>query len=316
MRLLFLTATRLGDAILSTGVLAHWLRQAPDLEATVACGPVPAPLFSACPAVREVWEMRKQPRHGHWKALWKQASPIKWDAVIDLRGSAFAWTVRSRKRIVFRPRRQWEGLHKVAQFQALLGLPSPPSPHVWFQDAHAVEARTLIPGKLPALAMGPAANWRGKQWPAERFAETALQLTAPGGVLAGAPVAVLAAPNEQDQLKPLLARLPAERTHVLCGTSLPTLAAWLKGCALYIGNDSGLMHLAAAAGAPVLGLFGPSDERVYGPWGSMTGIVRTLQTLPELTCAPDYDHRTTGTLMNGLSVESVVKAAEALYQRL
>ena len=48
---------------------------------------------------------------------------------------------------------------------------------------------------------------------------------------------------------------------------LLTAYACLKRARLFIGNDSGTMHLAAAAGVPTLGLFGPSDERLYGPWG-------------------------------------------------
>jgi ADP-heptose:LPS heptosyltransferase len=48
---------------------------------------------------------------------------------------------------------------------------------------------------------------------------------------------------------------------------LLTAFACLKHARLFIGNDSGTMHLAAAAGVPTIGLFGPSDERLYAPWG-------------------------------------------------
>ena len=55
---------------------------------------------------------------------------------------------------------------------------------------------------------------------------------------------------------------------------LLTAYALLKRARLFIGNDSGLMHLAAAAGAPTLGLFGPSDERLYAPWGPRARVLR------------------------------------------
>ena len=55
---------------------------------------------------------------------------------------------------------------------------------------------------------------------------------------------------------------------------LLTAYALLKRARLFIGNDSGLMHLAAAAGAPTLGLFGPSDERLYAPWGPKARVLR------------------------------------------
>ncbi|MGC1301369.1 MAG: glycosyltransferase family 9 protein, partial [Caulobacteraceae bacterium] len=55
---------------------------------------------------------------------------------------------------------------------------------------------------------------------------------------------------------------------------LLTAYALLKRARLFIGNDSGLMHLSAAAGAPTLGLFGPSDERLYAPWGPKARALR------------------------------------------
>jgi ADP-heptose:LPS heptosyltransferase len=60
----------------------------------------------------------------------------------------------------------------------------------------------------------------------------------------------------------------------LCGRlSLPEAAACLQRCALFVGNDSGLMHLAAAAGSPTLGLFGPSRADEYAPAGRCTAFV-------------------------------------------
>ena len=84
---------------------------------------------------------------------------------------------------------------------------------------------------------------------------------------------------------------------------------------MFIGNDSGLMHLAAASGIPTLGLFGPSPERHYGPWGAHAAVVRTVQSYEELIGAPDFDHRRSATLMDGLAVEAAVAAARDLWRR-
>ena len=93
-------------------------------------------------------------------------------------------------------------------------------------------------------------------------------------------------------------------------TDLLTAAAVLRRCALFIGNDTGLMHLAAAAGTPTLGLFGPSAVEQYAPWGRCTAVVRTVVTYP-----PGYDYRTTDTLMDGLSVAEVEMATRDLWHR-
>jgi heptosyltransferase-3 len=88
----------------------------------------------------------------------------------------------------------------------------------------------------------------------------------------------------------------------------------LRRCALFIGNDTGLMHLAAAAGTPTLGLFGPSPVARYAPWGRYTGVASTELTGSALF-PPGFDHRTTGTLMDSLSVAAAERAARDLWQR-
>jgi ADP-heptose:LPS heptosyltransferase len=163
------------------------------------------------------------------------------------------------------------------------------------------------------LAIGPAANWRGKQWRAERFAELALRLTAAGGLLPGFRVAVLAAPNEREQAEPLLEAIPVDRSIDLVGKiDLPTAFAVLRRCAMFVGNDTGLMHLAAAADTPTLGLFGPSPVAQYAPWGRHTAYVRSTDP-PEVMFGPGFDHRTTDTLMDGLSVDAAEEAAVGLW---
>ncbi len=85
----------------------------------------------------------------------------------------------------------------------------------------------------------------------------------------------------------------------------------LRRAALFIGNDTGLMHIAAASGAPTVGLFGPSPAARYAPWGARTAVAQTA--IPSLALfGPDFDHRTTDTMMDSLSVD----AAEATVRRL
>jgi ADP-heptose:LPS heptosyltransferase len=174
-------------------------------------------------------------------------------------------------------------------------------------------AGALISPGVPVLAIGPAANWPAKKWRAERFAELASRLTAAGGPLPGSRVAVLAAAHERELAEPLLAALPPGRRIDLVGrVDLLTAAAVLRRCAMFIGNDTGLMHIAAASGTPTLGLFGPSPVAQYAPWGRRTAWVRSADP-PEAMFGPGFDHRTTGTLMDGLSVDAVEAAARRLW---
>ncbi|MGY9003163.1 MAG: glycosyltransferase family 9 protein, partial [Rhodospirillales bacterium] len=140
-------------------------------------------------------------------------------------------------------------------------------------------------------------------------------LTSPDGILPGAKVAVFGHESEREMAGLLIDAIPEERRLDLVGRiDLLTVAACLKRSSLYIGNDSGLMHLAAATRVPTLGLFGPSKEEHYEPWGEHCAIVRTKQSYDTIF-PPGFDHLTSDTLMDGLSVDAVTQAATDLWQK-
>ena len=312
MRILFVTATRIGDAVLSTGLLSHLVARFSDARLTIAAGPAAAPLFAAVPALERLIVVHKRRWALHWPALYAQTAGRRWDIVVDLRGSALAWLLRARDRFVIGKGNPAE--HCVRQLGRLMDLDPPPNPVVWTAPAHERAAEALVPSGGPVLAIGPAANWRGKQWRAERFAELVQRLTAPDAPFAAARVAVLAAAHERPQAAALLTALPARTVDLVGRTDLLTAAAVLRRSALFIGNDTGLMHLAAAAGTPTLGLFGPSPVERYAPWGRCTGVAVTTPSGATLF-PPGFDHRTTDTLMDSLSVVEVERAARDLWDR-
>ncbi len=312
-RILFVTSTRIGDAVLSSGVLSHLVETRPDARFTIACGPVAASLFAGVPRLDRVIAMPKGRYAAHWRRLWAETVGTRWDTVVDLRRSALAWTLCARHRYRLGPER---GAHRVAANAAMLGIDPPPAPKLWTLPEHETRAAEMIPDGAPVLAVGPTANWPGKTWRIERFVETVARLTAPGAPFADARVAVFSAPGEAAAAEPLAASLPPERVLRITGErDLLAVYAALGRCAFYLGNDSGLMHLAAARGVPTLGLFGPSFPDLYAPWGPDTAWVSTPESFAELTSAPGYNHRTTGTLMDSLGVDKVEAAARELWSR-
>jgi len=312
MHILFVTATRIGDAVLSTGLLTYLIDRYPRARPTIAAGPVAAPLFAAVPRLERVLVIEKRRLSLHWLPFYSVVAPIRWDLVVDLRGSALAWLLRVRERKVMAKGDPNE--HRVRQLARLFDLDPPPAPRLWTTPDHERLAAQLVPPGPAVLAIGPAANWRGKQWRAERFAELALRLTAATGPLPGFCVAVLGAQHERSQAEPLLAAIPPYRRIDLVGrTELLTAVAVLRRCAMFIGNDTGLMHIAAAAGTPTLGLFGPSPAAQYAPWGRHAACVRSADP-PETMFTPGFDHRTTETLMDGLSIDAAEAAAIRLWR--
>lgn len=310
MRILFVTASRIGDAVLSTGLLAHLAERYPQARFTVACGAPAAPLFAPAPFVETVIPMVKRKRAGHWRDLWAQTCTTWWSLVVDLRGSAIGYLLPARRRFVLKS--SWAPKHRLYHLSSALGLDQAFAPILWNDAAQTARARELLPDGPPILALGPTANWGGKQWPAERFAQTALRLVNDNG----GRVAVFGAANERSSVQALFDALPPERTVDLIGQAdLPTIHACLKRSWLYLGNDSGLMHMAAAAGIPTLGLFGPSSEVFYGPFGPRTASVRGPRSFEGICHAPDYDYRSHQCLMLDLTVDRVVQAATALLEQ-
>lgn len=314
MRILFITSNRIGDALLSSGLLARLVDTYRDARFTVAAGPAAAPLFADMPRLEQLVPFEKQPRAGHWRGLWKKCIRHRWELVVDLRGSAISWLLWTRARAVHSPVRSEQ--HRVVQLARVLDLAEPADPRIWCSAAKFEEAERIAPGNEPILAIGPTANWRGKQWPAERFAELAARITRPGGALPGARVMIFGGPGERDMALPLIGAVPeAHRIDVVGKLDLLTAYACLRKAALYVGNDSGLMHLSAVAGAPTLGLFGPSREVHYAPWGERTMAVRGTQSFEDIVSAPGYDHLSDDCHMTALSVDRVEQAAIALLDR-
>ena len=128
MNILFVTSNRIGDAVLSTGLLGHVIDRHAGAAVTVACGPLAAPLFAATPGVSRVIAWPKRRAGGHWLRLWATALPRFWHLAIDLRGSALPYFLFARRRLVLRPSRT--PVHRVRHLGALLGLRDPPAPRV------------------------------------------------------------------------------------------------------------------------------------------------------------------------------------------
>lgn len=315
MKILFITSTRLGDGVLSTGALNYFIQKCPDAEITVVCGSLIAGLFEPAPGVARVISMTKE-RYGlHWYKIWRETIGTKWDIVIDLRNSLVSRLLMAKKRYIWG--REDKNKHKVEQIAEVINALPPPAPTLWFSDDICNQAAALVPAGTPVLAIGPAANWPAKTWPVENFIALINKLIAEGSILSRARVAVFAAPGEEKIAYKVLNALPLERrVDVIAKASPVVAAAALQRCTFYIGNDSGLMHCAAAVGIPTLGLFGPSWPQLYRPWGPRAAYVSTPENFDQLVSHPGYTNGFDASLMGSLTVDMAYDAAVGLWERL
>lgn len=312
MKILFITSSPLGDAVLTTGLLAHIIETNPDCKITVVCGPLPASIFRSIPEVKQVHILKKKKHHAHWFELWRLLSKTRWDMIVDLRNSIVSRVLPSRKKFRFGPHID-KKLHKVEQNAQIMGVFPPPAPRLWFTDEQEETARKLIPDKAPVLAIGPTANWVAKTWPPGCFIELVSELIKPDGIMPFSKVAIFGAPGEEAQASQIIEHIPEELVINLVGKTDPvTAGAALKRCRLYVGNDSGLMHISAATGVKTAGLFGPSYPDLYRPWGKHCTYARTPEAFDELIDYEGYSPASAPCLMATLEVKPVLEKINEL----
>jgi len=294
MRILFITSSRIGDAVISCGILERLRLDYPAARFTIACGTVAAGVFARFPALERLIVFEKERVDLHWLKLWGKVAPQLWDLVVDVRGSGISLFLATRRRKILRGGRR-PG-RRFAQLGDAFGFTPPPLPVAWTAAADEAKAAALL-GDTPVIALGPTANWDGKIWPPERFVAIyhALAVHIPG-----ARPAIFGGPGEEETRRaaPVLAALP-DAINLVGNLSLPEVAACLGRSRIFIGNDSGLMHLAAAAGTPTLGLFGRSKASEYAPAGARTAIA--------VAPGPEGDAP-----MTGLNIDAVLEAACSL----
>ena len=305
-QVLFVTSNRIGDCVISSGVIREISRQVPGAEITVACGRPPAPFFRSAPGVVRTIILDKKKMSGHWFDLWKQVVGTRWDLVIDIRGSALGYLIPAKRRVIYN--RSWEtGLRKVEMVSRLMGSPAPLDPEIFLDDRARAEAAAVIdpqlaggagPGRIIALA--PIAHQPGKSWPADHWGALVEKLKAEPR-FDGWRFMPVGGPGDRPPATPALeAAGPRAIDFVGTGDILASAAA-IDRADLFVGNDSGLMHVSAALGRPTLGLFGPTEWWLYGPWGPRTRTAASNETRGQF--APIED----------LSVDHVFEAVLALH---
>lgn len=172
--------------------------------------------------------------------------------------------------------------------------------------AREVLGRTGFSAGSPIIALAPGAAWAFRRWPSERFIALGRWLQE----AYEANVIILAARSELDLARRIEQGLHPNRTVSLAGkTTIRQMAAVLRRCRLFIGNDSGPMHVAAGVGIPVIGFYGPGEYERFKPWGVDCETIRL--GLPCSPCSQDCvfnDPR----CIRGISLDRAEEAASRM----
>lgn len=252
-------------AVMSSGVLARMVDEAPGARFTIVGSPESAPLFREVPGLERLIVLPGESK-ADWFKLWDRLKTRRWGVVVDMRGSRISgWLKRDRRAV---RTASDEPMHAVEAAARVLKLDTPVAPHLYLGGEAKAAADALIADKPgPILALGPGVDWIGKRWPSERFTKVAAALLGEGGPMAGGRLMLVGSEADRDAAHTIRFAVSRDRVIELQGKlDLLETAAALRHARLFVGGDSIWTQLAVAAGVPALGVYGPSDEAVTRPW--------------------------------------------------
>jgi ADP-heptose:LPS heptosyltransferase len=286
-RVLLVRLRSIGDTVLMTPCLTAIKEFCPQAQITAVMEPLAAPLIEDHPLVDELLVVESSLRSR--ARVVAQLRRNRFDVAFNLHGGTTATMMialsGARHTVGFAGHRQsWllsirapgpdvilgrETIHSVEQQLTLLHWAGVPYPSERPRLALSVsdDTRTAVEARLKAIGLGafaaiaPGAAVESKRWPAARFADVVDHLAEFWKL----PSVVIGGPG-QEAVAHEVADRANSRPPVVTGLDLKELMALLAAARLYIGNDSGPTHIAAAFDRPMVVVFGSSDQTVWRPW--------------------------------------------------
>ena len=317
MKILIFSFTFIGDAVLSTAVIQPLRRHFPDAHITFLVGPRAAALFTAEQQIDAVHIYDNRGEHAGWRGrlrLIKTLRREKFDIVVNLRDSLVARCIGAE---------HWGMGHSSGNRHAVTRYLEVLQRHgVDITDAHPHLQLTESVGetswsRCPSvgetsrsrcrIGIHPGGNWTYKLWDAQKYAQLATILSEKFG----AAILLFAGPDERE-LQAQVADMMHPSPILVKTGNLWELTALIAACDVYIGNDTGPMHIAAAVNTPVVALFGSTNHHRSGPYGEKHTVV---QSGLQLGCNPCHPGRHPGgcgagscAVIDGITVAQVVEA--------
>ncbi len=315
--ILVITLSNLGDVVLTTPVMAALHEHFPETKLSVLVGERPADLFLGHPWIHSLHIYNKKASIGEKLGLIRKLRSEHFDLVLDLRRSLFPWFIGAKKsNSVFRLSSNGHYPHAVDDHLSILsGLDIPISfktPFPLFDQRDIENTKKLFRGQgfdfnEPYLVVAPGARSHLKRWSAENY-HTLMRLL---GERFGLPMALVGDESEKATAEKVREGLKF-RILNLCGeTNVREVASVLAHAELVVTNDSATLHMADQQVRPTVAIFGPTDEKRYGPRGPDARVIRK-----DLFCSPcglaqcPYKHE----CLKYISVEEVFKACIMLLK--
>jgi lipopolysaccharide heptosyltransferase II len=325
MRILLVRLRPIGDVVFTTPLLGALRRRYPDAHLTYRVEPDSAPILDGNPHIDDLFIVPRD--HGwsrlrHDVAIARRLSRGKYDIAVDLHGGPrsawFTWASRAPTRIGYTiAGRTWMYTHAVARAKQLtprhsvanqwdllvpLGIPHGDQASDPVSMPADPEADARVAARLAAAGVGPghalivihvSASNRFKRWPEEAFVSLVV------AILRRDPsrrVFLTSGPSDADGASRIAAAVRAEPGDLSGGLLEPgtlplrELRALIARAAVYIGGDSGPLHVAATTAVPIVELLGPTLAERSHPWRDPRSFTEVIDIGP-LPCRPCHQRR-------------------------
>jgi predicted lipopolysaccharide heptosyltransferase III len=325
----------IGDVLLATPTVRAIKTARPDVRVTMLVNRGTEDVLSGNPDMDEIVILDKESLAEQWQLI-AGLRRRRFDTVIDLtdgdRAAFLSWISGAPVRIGFNDEHRWRG-----RFYTQVVQPAPGVRHRIDRDLEALKPLSIQAGSkdlqlwlMPEEAnsadqlldqlgvqrsqsiviLQPGARYWFKAWPSERFAELADRLTSQYGCQV-----LIGGSRQESDLAEQIRQMAKSRPIIMAGrTTIKQFAAIAKKSALFVGNDSGAMHIASAVGTPVVALFGPSSPVEWGPRGGATEVI--YKGLDCRTCFHPICHRGEQNCMKLIAVDEVMSASGRLMGRV
>lgn len=328
-----------GDAVMVTPALAALRRAFPNAHITLLARPVIAEVFEASPDIDEVWTANERASMRDFLSVVRRIRRKKFDLGIALpnssRSALLLFLGGVKKRLGYNrdgrglwlnhkinPTEEILAVHEVhyylnllrdfcdpaAQETKLVVPPAPDTPHL----ALDILTQKGISDQRPLIGLSPGAAFgTAKRWLPERFAAIADHVTEKWN----AQVAIFGTPGERDVAQEIASLAKAPITIMSGEFPLRVFIAMMDHLALFVTNDSGSMHLAAARDVPIVAIFGPTKCTNTAPWHPNAIILRKdkvdcdLHPCMQRHCV--HDHQ----CMKAVSVEDVAQETDKQMEK-
>ena len=278
MNILVISSNLIGDNILSTGIIKYFSEKHPNSKLTIVVGPSAAPLYENFPNIEKVIIVKKQQFNFHWLTIWKKCFIKKWDIVIDFRSSLLSYTLLHHKNYVFK---KSNNKHHLEQLVDSFQIDFIPYPVIFDNIKETDNANKVLNSDKKYIVISPGGNWIPKIWPAEKFNQLLILLSKKYSYLNFILVGSIA--EKEKYFNDVVTDLNKNNIIDMMGETLTQTFAYIKKSNLFIGNDSGLMHLSVASKISTIGLFGPTNDKIYAPYGRNCYTLRTKESYHHFT---------------------------------